>query len=189
MYKHTKRVVGLLPTEMSADLAKPANRAYKRNLPHLQAEARPLFVSFSTRDRWILPEDVRGFVLQHCLYDHGRKICLHVAIIMPDYVHLIFTPLRDSYGNIFGIAEIMNGIKGASAHTVNKVLNRKGSVWQEESFDHILRTSEKLEEEVEYICNNPVRKGLVKSKKDYPWLWGNPELKSREFTAEGGCAT
>jgi hypothetical protein len=146
MDKRTKNVVLSFPTDISANLAKEASRAYKRNLPHLQAEAKPLFVSFSTRDRWVLPEDVRGFVLQHCLHDHGHKICLYVAIVMPDHVHLIFTPLRDSYGNIFGIAEIMNGIKGASAHTVNKVLNRKGSVWQEESFDHILRTSEKLGE-------------------------------------------
>ena len=33
----------------------------------------------------------------------------------------------------------MNGIKGASAHSINKALGRKGSVWQDESFDHILR--------------------------------------------------
>ncbi len=56
----------------------------------------------------------------------------------------------------------MNGIKGASAHSINKLLKRRGHVWQDESFDHILRSEEKMISKVEYICQNPVRKGLVK---------------------------
>jgi REP element-mobilizing transposase RayT len=90
---------------------------------------------------------------------------------MPDHVHMIFTPLKDTDGNPFGLAEIMNGIKGASAHSLNKALNRSGPVWQFESFDHVLRSDEKIASKVEYICDNPVRKGLVNQKDDYPWLW------------------
>ncbi|HUU96554.1 MAG TPA: hypothetical protein VM487_12505, partial [Phycisphaerae bacterium] len=85
--------------------------------------------------------------------------------------HLVFTPLEDRLGNPFGLAEIMSGIKGASAHSVNKLLGRKGHVWQDESFDHILRRNENIQEKVEYICLNPVRKGLVADENDYPWLW------------------
>jgi len=90
---------------------------------------------------------------------------------MPDHVHLIFTPLKDDQGNLFGLAEIMNGIKGASAHSINKTLQRKGRVWQKESFDHVLRSDEKIREKVDYICQNPVRRGLVESVDDYPWRW------------------
>jgi len=90
---------------------------------------------------------------------------------MPDHVHMVFTPLRDEAGNTFGLAEIMNGIKSASAHRINKTLNRRGHVWQDESFDHILRSNENVRDKVEYICHNPVRKGLVQAVEDYPWLW------------------
>jgi REP element-mobilizing transposase RayT len=96
---------------------------------------------------------------------------MHGAVVMPDHVHMIFTQLKDLSGNIFGLAEIMNGIKGASSHSVNKALGRRGPVWMYESFDRILRTDESLHQKVEYLCQNPVRKGLVACEYDYPWLW------------------
>jgi hypothetical protein len=79
---------------------------------------------------------------------------------LPDHVHLVFTQLRDELGNLFGLAEILNGIEGASAHSVNKFLKRRGPVWQYESFYRILRTDEGLLQKAEYICQNPVRKGI-----------------------------
>jgi hypothetical protein len=57
-------------------------------------------------------------------------------------------------------------------------------VWLDESFDHILRSGETLTEKAEYIQDNPVRKGLVAQREDYPWVWLEPL-----DTAEGGCAT
>lgn len=152
-------------------LAKSAKNEYRRNLPHLQVEDKPVYLTFCTYNRWLLPVAVRPVVLRHCLHDHGFKLQVHGIVIMPDHVHMLFTPLKDKGGNPFGLAEIMNGIKGASAHSINKVLNRQGPVWQSESFDHILRSDEKIREKVEYICQNPVRKGLVEQEDDYPWLW------------------
>lgn len=112
---------------------------------------------------------------------------VHGIVVMPDHVHMVISPLRDSKGDIFGLTEIMSGIKGASAHSINKALNRKGHVWQGESFDHILRSDEKIDSKVIYLCENPMRKGLVGSVDDYPWLWR--EWVEGEGTAEGGCAT
>ncbi len=48
---------------------------------------------------------------------------------MPDHVHLIFTPLYAG-DSLHSVAEIMQGIKGASAHKINRLLNRSGQVWQ-----------------------------------------------------------
>ncbi len=152
-------------------VAKEAKSHYRRNLPHIQPGDRPVFVTFCTRDRWVLPESARTIVMEHCLRDHGTKIQVHGLVVMPDHVHIVLTPLPDSGGVPYGLAEIMNGIKGASAHRINKALKRRGSVWQDESFDHILRRSEALEEKIDYVCHNPVRKGLVKSENDYEWLW------------------
>jgi REP element-mobilizing transposase RayT len=151
--------------------AKPAKAEYRRHLPHLQVEDKPLFVTFATFKRWVLPESTRQVVLRHCLHDHGLKLQVHGIVVMPDHVHIIFTPLKDDEGNPFGLAEIMSGIKGASAHSVNKALNRRGRVWQDESFDHVLRSDESTYSKVLYICENPVRKGLVAAGDEYPWLW------------------
>ena len=68
---------------------------------------------------------------------------------------------------IYSLAEIMDAIKGASAHKVNKLLRRKGRLWQPESFDHVLRSSESLDSKIEYLLANPVRAGLVANWTDY----------------------
>jgi REP element-mobilizing transposase RayT len=141
---------------------------YRRQLPHLQ----PHFATFCTERRWILPKTVRQVVLDCCLHDHQTKYDLKVAVVMPDHVHLILTPLVDPEAmEIYSLAEIMNGAKGASAHKINKILGRKGHVWQAESFDHVLRCSENLDAKVAYLLENPVRAGLAASWTDYPWLW------------------
>ena len=167
--------------------AKPAKDAYQRYLPHFQGLGGPVFVTFRTRDPLRLPEAIRSAVLNHCLHDQGVKLQMHGAVVMPDHVHLIFTPLCDKEENPYGLAEIMTGIKGASGRSVNRFLGREGPVWQDESFDHVLRSDESAQDKVDYVCENPWRKKLVKSGQEYPWLWrewiegekqptGNPEL-------------
>ena len=145
---------------------------YRRQLPHLQCDFRQHFVTFCTDHRWTLPERVRSIVLDCCLHDNAEKFDLRVAVVMPDHVHLIFTPLVDHEAmEIYPLANIMDAIKGASAHKINQALGRKGRVWQPESFDHVLRSSESLDVKIQYLLENPVRKGLVKEWADYPWLW------------------
>lgn len=148
---------------------------YRRQLPHLQVDEKPHFVTFCTDHRWTLPEQARFLVLESCLHDNGKKFDLRVAVVMPDHVHLIFTPLTDYDAmEVCSLAQIMNAIKGASAHRINKALSRKGRVWQAESFDHVLRSSESLDAKVEYLLENPVRLGLAKVWTDYPCAWRKP---------------
>jgi REP element-mobilizing transposase RayT len=144
---------------------------YRRRLPHYQRDDRPLFVTFRAKKTLPLSPQARDLALQHCLHDHGKTIQLHAAVIMPDHVHLLFTALRDVEGWTFALPEILRAIKGSSARSINKLSGRSGPVWQDESFDHVLRGDETLRETVEYICQNPVRKGLVEKPEDYPWLW------------------
>lgn len=96
---------------------------------------------------------------------------IHAVVVMPDHVHLLLTPLRDADGNLVSLVGILQAIKGASAHSLNRALGRSGPVWQEESFDHALRSDESFDQKMEYIRQNPVRAGLVSRPEDYPWLW------------------
>jgi len=74
------------------------------------------------------------------------------------------------------IPEITRTIKSESAHRINKALGRTGHVWQDESFDHILRGDESLGKKVLYILKNPIRAGLATSAGEYRWLWWNEKL-------------
>ena len=144
---------------------------YRRRLPHFQKGSRPFFVSFCRLIREPLPPAACDLVLQHCLYDHGKTMLLHAAVVMPEHVHLLLTPLRDMDGWPIPLSKILKRIKGTSARSVNRLLGRDGPVWQEESFDHVLRSDESLEEKLEHIRQNPVRRALVKTPEEYPWLW------------------
>ena len=146
-------------------------RTYQRHLPHFQSDFRAYLVTFATQNRWILPSIARDIALRHIIFDDGRRMHLYAAVVMPDHVHILMKPLWDEYGFCYPLPKILQGIKGSSARSINKALDRFGRVWQEESFDHEMRSDESLRSKAKYLCENPVRKGLVRSSDDYAWLW------------------
>ena len=89
----------------------------------------------------------------------------------------MFTPLYDG-DSLYSVAEIMQGIKSASAHSINRLLSRSGQVWQRESFDRVLRREESISAKVEYMIQNPVRARLVQTATEYRWLWVSDLAKS-----------
>jgi REP element-mobilizing transposase RayT len=148
---------------------------YRRNLPHMQRDATPPFVTFNTKFRQELPDWARDLVLGCCAHDHAIRFRLRVAVVMPEHVHLVLTPLIDELGcKVVSLAEILKAIKGASSHAINRRLTPHRTIWQEESFDRVIRSSESLDAKVDYILQNPVRRGLVDDWREYRWMWREP---------------
>lgn len=147
-------------------------RYYRRDLPHIHKDFEPMFITFCTCERWALPDVARRVVLDCCVHEHEKRVHLFAAVVMPDHVHLAIKRMFDNEEQrVVPLPEITQAIKSVSAHRINQLLGRKGAVWQDESFDHIFRSSGSLQEKVVYILDNPVRKGLASSRADYPFLW------------------
>jgi REP element-mobilizing transposase RayT len=145
---------------------------YRRNLPHLQRDYKPHFITFVTKRRRVLPDWARQTVLDCCTHDHCVKYNLRVVVVMPDHVHMILSPLTDKIRRtIYRLPEIMKAIKGTSSHAICRRLRNHETIWQEESFDHVLRSSESLDAKIDYILQNPVRAGLVRIAGEYQWSW------------------
>jgi REP element-mobilizing transposase RayT len=144
---------------------------YRRRLPHYQKTNRPVFVTFCRLSKQPFSEDERTLILQRCVQGNGSKFQLHAAVVMPEHVHLLLTPGAHANGWPYELHEIMRLIKGASARDVNRLRGQAGPVWQDESFDHVLRSEEHLQEKLDYIRMNPVRRGLVSNPDEYSWLW------------------
>jgi REP element-mobilizing transposase RayT len=142
---------------------------YRRNLPHIQSYNGVYFVTFKTARDLFLSRAARTIALRHVLLENGKRIDLHAAIIMPNHVHLLFTALEDERAEPYPLSAIMNGIKGTSAYNINRLLGRRGQLWQDKSFDRIMRSQE-FEWKFNYICANPVDAGLCKKPKEYRWL-------------------
>src|SRR2546423_700481 len=155
---------------------------YRRRLPHLQADSKPIFVTFRTFARSILPNAARDVVFDCCR--HEPRMRAMALVVMPDHVHLIFIPERDAAGHNYALPEIMKSLKSSSAHKINKLLGRRGPVWDEEFFDHVIRSPEALAGKIEYVLFNPVQNNLVPRPCEYRWAWAEVA-----FADEGVRAT
>jgi putative transposase len=97
--------------------------------------------------------------IQYC----GKGCDLHAWVIMPNHVHLLFTPHTN-------VSSVLCSLKGYSARQANRFLGCTGQpFWQDESYDHLVRGGEEFRRIERYIVNNPVKAGLVKSVEEFPW--------------------
>jgi len=135
----------------------------RREVTHSQRGHAAHLVTFYTHERWVLPESVRQIVLDCCLHDNGVKFDLKVAVVMPDHVHMIFTPLGNGdAADTHSLGEVIDDIKGLSEYRINTHLHHERKVWHAESLDHVLQSSENVDDKIEYVAENPMRHGLAK---------------------------
>ncbi len=146
------------------EICRPGRK--KRHLPHLQTPQATYFVTFRCQQGVWLSDEARDVVMSAIRYWDGLRIELDAAVVMPDHAHLIVRVLDG-----LPLGAILKSIKGFSARAINRSLIRQGSLWLDESFDHIIRHEQEWDEKVAYIRNNPIKKGIVESWQDYPWLW------------------
>ena len=161
-------------------------RYHLRNLPHWEQAGHVYFVTFRTADGFTLPDKARDITLDAIKFHADKKYRLHACVVMETHAHSILEPLElhvepssTTCGtgvslvshSFYSLAQIMHSIKSYSSHKINKLLNRRGSVWQDENYDRIIRGENEYFEEVQYIVANPVEAGLVRRPQDYPWLF------------------
>jgi putative transposase len=124
------------------------------------------FVTFCTheRQRFLAKEEVHtAFVLFAKRAEDNFNVAVGRYVIMPDHVHLF---VRGDYN--FRLGPWIGALKQALAKAA--MLSRaKGRIWEEGFFDHILRSNESYSQKWNYVRENPVRAGLVKSAADWPY--------------------
>jgi len=107
--------------------------------------------------------EIREIVRGRILHFDGARYVIHAAVIMPTHVHALVQPLHQHT-----VASILKGIKGVSARQANQLLGTAGAFWQDESYDHIVRSNEQLWHYFRYIKENPRKAGL---RGDEYWLY------------------
>jgi len=171
---------------------------YRRKLPHWQPEGPALFVTwrlYASLPAKILgkkPEGASGkaFAAYDCLLDKAetgplwlkddriaqlvvnaikfaeselKLYQLNAFVVMANHVHILVTPHTPT-------RKITQALKGYTAHEANRILGKTGKpFWQEESFDHWVRSEEEFRRIMRYIEYNPVSAGLVAKIEDWPW--------------------
>lgn len=87
-------------------------------------------------------------------FDDGRHFH-HAWVIMPTHVHCL-TTLHPAVR----LEDVVKSWKGFSASSINKHLDRAGSLWQEDYFDRLIRDADHFANCVRYIRRNPAKAGL-----------------------------
>ncbi len=104
--------------------------------------------------------------------DHGAWVGAYV--LMPDHFHL-FVGLDHER---LALSAWMNSLKGiVSAHFREAAVGRP--YWQKGFFDHVLRSGESYSEKWHYVCENPVRAGLVSRWEEWPYAGEICDLEYR----------
>ena len=85
-------------------------------------------------------------------------------VLMPDHFHWLV-----QLGENDSLCLVVNRIKSASARSANRVLAKKGALWEPGYHDHGLRSGKDLRDVARYMIANPLRAGLVRRIGDYPF--------------------
>ena len=83
-------------------------------------------------------------------YFDGQRYWLGNFVVMPNHVHVVVRPIGDN-----SLSEILHSWKSFTAKKINAIIGRTGTVWQDESFDNIVRDVTALEKFSSYIVANP----------------------------------
>lgn len=76
---------------------------------------------------------------------------------MPNHLHAVVRPTE---GKKNSLERILGSWKQFSSARINEERGERGALWQEESFDRIIRDEEHLYRAIQYIGRNPEKAGL-----------------------------
>lgn len=79
----------------------------------------------------------------------GKRYQLGTLAIAGNHVHVLMVPHPGC-----NLSDIMHSWKSYTAKAINKLLGRRGTFWQEESLDHVVRSAEHLARYERYIIGH-----------------------------------
>lgn len=182
-YFVTFRLINSLPKEALEKLAEETERIKKLPKDEIDLAQRRWFGKYDDYldrvlcgDAYLKNEEIADLVAEAVHYRDEKVYILDAFTIMPTHVHLVCTPLEKAGDVYYGLSEILHSLKGRTARQANLILNRTGTFWQDESYDHIARDDAELERIIKYVVYNPVKAGLVDDWTKWKWTYCKYDL-------------
>jgi 1-hydroxy-2-methyl-2-(E)-butenyl 4-diphosphate synthase len=95
-------------------------------------------------------DDLAKLVADAMKHFDGTRYELLAWCVMPNHVHAV---LKMAEGG--ELEKVLHSWKSFTSHEINKRLGRSGTIWQKESYDHLVRDGEDLRNQVAYVLDNP----------------------------------
>jgi len=134
---------------------------------NIASGARTFFVTSSiAAKRNLLQSDRSAKLFIDVLYHYRshHKCLLHGFVVMPNHFHTVITVGRE-----ISIERAVQFIKGGFAFRAGKELGFIAPVWERGFSEVRICEPEALARVLEYIANNPVKRGLAKAPSEYAY--------------------
>jgi len=149
---------------MVKPLDQEAPSCYRRRLPHWRQNHAVYFVTWRLHSQQPLLEPLERDVVVSALHHFDRlRYQLLAYVVMDDHIHLIVAP-----NDGFSLEILVHSWKSFLANQLQRRFARRGTIWQDEYFDRIIRHEKEFLEKLQYICNNPQKRWP--DIEDYPWI-------------------
>lgn len=101
------------------------------------------------------------------LFHDAQRYRLCAWVVMPNHVHVLFEEWS------VPMEKVLYTWKRFTATQANRRLRLEGRLWQAEYWDRYMRDEEHFNKARRYIEANPVKAGLCKTPKEWPWSSAN----------------
>ncbi|MDD5088740.1 MAG: transposase [bacterium] len=135
------------------------------------------FITVVTRERgsWFTSDDICTAILES--FEHHRRKCTALCygyVLMPDHLHALIGQTEE--GDV--VPRLVREFKKWTSANHQPIGYPATTLWRDKYDDVPVPGSDAARTKVEYIHNNPVRRGLVESPEKYRWssavdYWGN----------------
>jgi REP element-mobilizing transposase RayT len=149
-----------------------------RRLDYLYLMKVERFLDSGAGHCWLSNAEIAKTVAGALKFYSDTRYTLHTWCIMPNHVHVLFTPmnLEQTGGEKSLLIPILHSWKSFTAQKSNRVLKRTGKFWQEEYFDTLVRSERQFAFYIRYILLNPVKAGLCNRWRDWSWSGCSKEI-------------
>jgi REP element-mobilizing transposase RayT len=188
----TSRLYGSLPREVVEKLSREKENIDRvlRNIPFREEHAKKADFEYTrffdewdnaletseTGVQYLADPRIAEIVSQSLHYRDGKVYELISFCVMPNHLHIVFTPLKETADQYYSLSKIMHSLKRHTAREANLILRHEGTFWQHENYDRFIRDEAELERTIRYILHNPVKANLVKEQQDWKWSYCKYEM-------------
>lgn len=100
---------------------------------------------------------------------HLERYEMGASVVMPNHFHCIVRPYPERGKEL---EDVTKSWKSYTGYKINQMLAQQGELWQQESYDRIVRDEEHLWRCIQYIGRNPIKANLDP---ESCHLWINPQ--------------
>ncbi len=138
-------------SEVVPTLTEPERREFQKEFRRCRED----FLDTCHGRCWLRQAELSKVVADSLLHFDGQRYRMGDFVVMPNHVHLLA---------VFESVERMSDQCASWLHwtavKINQAIGETGKFWQQEPFDHLVRSPEQYEYLRRYIAENPQKAGL-----------------------------